>query len=159
MGMRFESLGKFRGLVRIASQQVNPRIGKTRKKSSMQTENSVPVHLTYELILLHIEPDNADRGNGITFGQFINRIYSGSGNHKIFLDLCKHTQSLVKGEIRFSEGTKKHLKVWVQYGGQAEGVTIPDRYTLVLDPSKLDDKNIFLFDKKTIVLSLPYSIV
>ena len=125
----------------------------------MQTENSVPVHLTYELILLHIEPDNADRGNGITFGQFINRIYSGCGNHKIFLDLCKYTQSLVKGEIRFSEGTKKHLEVWVQYGGQAEGVTIPDRYTLVLDPSKLDDKNIFLFDKKTIVLSLPYSIV
>ena len=125
----------------------------------MQTENSVPVHLTYELILLHIEPDNADRGNGITFGQFINRIYSGSGNHKIFLDLCKYTQSLVKGEIRFSEGTKKHLKVWVQYGGQAEGVTIPDRYTLVLDPSKLDDKNIFLFDKQKIVLSLPYSIV
>ena len=125
----------------------------------MQTENSVPVHLTYELILLHIEPDNADRGNGITFGQFINRIYSGSGNHKIFLDLCKHTQSLVKGEIRFSEGTKKHLKVWVQYGGQAEGVTIPDRYTLVLDPSKLDDSNMFLFDKQKIVLSLPYSIV
>ena len=125
----------------------------------MQTENSVPVHLEYERITLHIEPDNTDRGNGITFGQFINRIYSGSGNHKIFLDLCKYTQSLVKGEIRFSEGTKKHLKVWVQYGGQAEGVTIPDRYTLVLDPSKLDDKNIFLFDKKTIILSLSYSIV
>lgn len=125
----------------------------------MQTENSVPVHLTYERILLHINPDNMDQGNGITFGQFIDRISSGSGNHKIFLDLCKYTQSLVKGEIRFSEGTKKHLKVWVQYGGQAEGVTIPDRYTLVLDPSKLDDKNIFLFDKKTIVLSLPYSIV
>ena len=150
MGLRFEPLGKLRGLVRIASQQVNPRIGKTRKKSSMQTENSVPVHLTYELILLHIEPDNADRGNGIS---------SGSSNRKIFLDLCKHTQSIVKGEIRFSEGTKKHLKVWVQYGGRAEGVTIPDWYTLVLDPSKLDDKNIFLFDKKTIVLSLPYSIV
>ena len=125
----------------------------------MQTENSVAVHLTYERILLHINPDNMDQGNGITFGQFIDRISSGSGNHKIFLDLCKYTQSLVKGEIRFSEGTKKHLKVWVQYGGQAEGVTIPDRYTLVLDPSKLDDKNIFLFDKQKIVLSLPYSIV
>ena len=104
--------------------------------------------------------DNADRGNGITFGQFIDRICSGSSNRKIFLDLCKYEQALVKGEIRFSEGTKKHLKVWVQYGGQAEGVTIPDRYTLVLDPGKLDDKNIiFFYDEKKIVLSLPYSIV
>ena len=100
-----------------------------------------------------------DRGNGITFGQFIDRISSGSSNRKIFLDLCKYEQALVKGEIRFSEGTKKHLKVWAQYGGRAEGVTIPDRYTLVLDPSKLDDNNIFFFDKKKIVLSLPYSIV
>ena len=126
----------------------------------MQAENSVPVHLTYKRILLHIGPDNADRGNGITFGQFIDRISSGSSNRKIFLDLCKYEQALVKGEIRFSEGTKKHLKVWVQYGGQAEGVTIPDRYTLVLDPSKLDDKNIiFFYDEKKIVLSLPYSIV
>ena len=125
----------------------------------MQAENSVPVHLTYKRILLHIVSDNTDRGNGITFGQFIDRISSGSSNRKIFLDLCKYEQALVKGEIRFSEGTKKHLKVWVQYGGQAEGVTIPDRYTLVLDPSKLDDKNIFVFDKEKIVLSLPYSIV
>lgn len=125
----------------------------------MQAENSVPVHLTYKRILLHIGPDNTGRGNGITFGQFIDRICSGSSNRKIFLDLCKYEQALVKGEIRFSEGTKKHLKVWVQYGGQAEGVTIPDRYTLVLDPSKLDDKNIFVFDKKKIVLSLPYSVV
>jgi hypothetical protein len=125
----------------------------------MQAENSVPVHLTYERILLHINPDNMDRGNGITFGEFINRISSGSSNRKIFLDLCKYEQALVKGEIRFSEGTKKHLKVWAQYGGWAEGVTIPDRYTLVLDPSKLDDNNIFFFDKKKIVLSLPYSIV
>jgi hypothetical protein len=125
----------------------------------MQAENSVPVRLTYERILLHIGSDNTDRGNGITFGQFIDRICSGSSNRKIFLDLCKYEQALVKGEIRFSEGTKKHLKVWVQYGGRAEGVTIPDRYTLVLDPSKLDDKNIFVFDKKKIVLSLPYSVV
>lgn len=125
----------------------------------MQAENSVPVHLTYKRILLHIGPDNTDRGNGITFGQFIDRICSCSSNRKIFLDLCKYEQALVKGEIRFSEGTKKHLKVWVQYGGRAEGVTIPDRYTLVLDPSKLDDKNIFVFDKKKIVLSLPYSVV
>lgn len=125
----------------------------------MQAENSIPVHLTYERILLHINPDNMDRGNGITFGQFIERISSGSSNRKIFLDLCKYEQALVKGEIRFSEGTKKHLKVWVQYGGWGEGVTIPDQYTLVLDPSKLDDKNIFLFDKQKIVLSLPYSIV
>ena len=124
----------------------------------MQTENSIPVHLTYKRILLHIVSDNADRGNGITFGQFIDRICSGSSNRKIFLDLCKYEQALVKGEIRFSEGTKKHLKVWVQYGGRAEGVTIPDRYTLVLDPGKLDDKNIFVFDKEKIVLSLPYSI-
>ena len=79
----------------------------------MQTENSVPVHLEFERITLHIEPDNDDRGNGITFGQFINRICSASGNRKIFLDLCRYTQSLLKGEIRFSEGTKKHLKVWV----------------------------------------------
>lgn len=125
----------------------------------MQAENSVPVHLEYERILLHINPDNMDRGNGITFGQFIERISSGSSNRKIFLDLCKYEQSLVKGEIRFSEGTKKHLKVWVQYGGRAEGVTIPDRYTLVLDPSKLDDKNILFYDKKTITILLPYSIV
>ena len=125
----------------------------------MQAENSVPVHLEFERITLHIEPDNEDRGNGITFGQFINKICSASGNRKIFLDLCRYTQSLLKGEIRFSEGTKKHLKVWVQYGERAEGVTIPDRYTLVLDPSKLDDKNILFYDKKTIVLSLPYSIV
>lgn len=126
----------------------------------MQAENSVPVHLTYERILLHIRTDNADRGNGITFGQFIDRISSGSSNRKIFLDLCKYEQALVKGEIRFSEGTKKHLKVWVQYGGRAEGVTIPERYTLVLDPSKLDDKNIiFFYDEKKIVLSLSYSIV
>lgn len=47
----------------------------------------------------------------------------------------------------------------MQYGGRAEGVTIPDRYTLVLDPGKLDDKIIFFFDKEKIVLSLPYSIV
>lgn len=125
----------------------------------MQTENSIPVHLEYERITLHIEPDNEDRGNGITFGQFINRLCSGSGNRKIFLDLCRYTQSLVKGEIRFSEGTKKHLKVWVQYGGRAEGVTIPDRYTLVLDPSKLDDSNILFYNKKTITILLPYSIV
>ena len=125
----------------------------------MQTENSIPVHLEYERITLHIEPDNEDRGNGITFGQFINRLCSGSGNRKIFLDLCRYPQSLVKGEIRFSEGTKKHLKVWVQYGGRAEGVTIPDRYTLVLDPSKLDDSNILFYNKKTITILLPYSIV
>ena len=125
----------------------------------MQTENSVPVHLTYERILLHINPDNMDQGNGITFGQFIDRISSGSSNRKIFLNLCKYEQSLVKGEIRFSEGTKKHLKVWVQYGGRAEGVTIPDRYTLVLDLSKLDDSNILFYDKKTITILLPYSIV
>ena len=125
----------------------------------MQTENSIPVHLEYERITLHIEPDNEDRGNGITFGQFINRICSDSSNRKIFLDLCRYTQSLVKGEIRFSEGTKKHLKVWVQYGGRAEGVTIPDQYTLVLDPSKLDDSNILFYDKKTITILLPYSIV
>lgn len=125
----------------------------------MQTENSVPVHLEYERITLHIEPDNEDRGNGITFGQFINRLCSGSSNRKIFLDLCKYTQSLIKGEIRFSEGAKKHLKVWVQYGGSAEGVTIPDWYTLVLDPSKLDDSNILFYDKKTITILLPYSIV
>lgn len=125
----------------------------------MQTENSIPVHLEYERITLHIEPDNEDRGNGITFGQFINRLCSASGNRKIFLDLCRYTQSLVKGEIRFSEGTKKHLKVWVQYGGRAEGVTIPDQYTLVLDPSKLDDSNILFYDKKTITILLPYSIV
>ena len=125
----------------------------------MQAENSITVHLTYERILLHINPDNMDRGNGITFGQFIDRISSGSSNRKIFLDLCKYEQALIKGEIRFSEGTKKHLKVWAQYGGRAEGITIPDRYTLVLDPSKLDDNNIFFFDKKKIVLSLPYSIV
>lgn len=125
----------------------------------MQTENSIPVHLEYERITLHIEPDNEDRGNGITFGQFINRLCSGSGNRKIFLDLCRYTQSLVKGEIRFSEGTKKHLKVWVQYGGRAEGVTIPDRYTLVLDPNKLDDSNILFYNKKTITILLPYSIV
>lgn len=125
----------------------------------MQTENSIPVHLEYERITLHIEPDNEDRGNGITFGQFINRLCSGSGNRKISLDLCRYTQSLVKGEIRFSEGTKKHLKVWVQYGGRAEGVTIPDRYTLVLDPSKLDDSNILFYNKKTITILLPYSIV
>lgn len=124
----------------------------------MQTENSVPIHLEFERITLHIEPDNADRGNGITFGQFINRIFSASDNRKIFLELCKYTHNLVKGEIRFSEGTKKHLKVWVQYGGLAEGVTIPDRYTLILDPSKLDDKNIILYDKQTITLLLPYSI-
>lgn len=125
----------------------------------MQTENSIPVHLEYERITLHIEPDNEDRGNGITFGQFINRLCSGSGNRKIFLDLCRYTQSLVKGEIRFSEGTKKHLKVWVQYGGRAAGVTIPDRYTLILDPSKLDDSNILFYNKKTITILLPYSIV
>lgn len=125
----------------------------------MQAENSVPVHLEFERITLHIEPDNEDRGNGITFGQFINRICSASGNRKIFLDLCRYTQSLLKGEIRFSEGTKKHLKVWVQYGGRAEGVTIPDQYTLVLDPSKLDDSNILFYDKKTITILLPYSIV
>lgn len=125
----------------------------------MQTENSVPVHLEFERITLHIEPDNADRGNGITFGQFINRLFSASSNRKIFLDLCKYTQTLIKGEIRVSEGTKKHLKVGVQYGGRAEGVTIPDRYTLILDPSKLDDKNILFYDKKTITLLLPYSIV
>ena len=125
----------------------------------MQTENSVPVHLEFERITLHIEPDNEDRGNGITFGQFINRICSASGNRKIFLELCKYTHNLLKGEIRFSEGTKKHLKVWVQYGGQAEGVTVPDWYTLVLDPSKLDDSNILFYDKKTITILLPYSIV
>lgn len=125
----------------------------------MQAENSVPVHLEFERITLHIEPDNEDRGNGITFGQFINRICSASGNRKIFLDLCRYTQSLLKGEIRFSEGTKKHLKVWVQYGGRAEGVTIPDQYTLVLDPSKLDDSNILFYNKKTITILLPYSIV
>jgi hypothetical protein len=125
----------------------------------MQAENSVPVHLEFERITLHIEPNNEDRGNGITFGQFINRICSASGNRKIFLDLCRYTQSLLKGEIRFSEGTKKHLKVWVQYGGRAEGVTIPDQYTLVLDPSKLDDSNILFYDKKTITILLPYSIV
>lgn len=125
----------------------------------MQAENSVPVHLEFERITLHIEPDNEDRGNGITFGQFINRICSASGNRKIFLDLCRYTQSLLKGEIRFSEGTKKHLKVWVQYGGRAEGVTIPDQYTLVLDPSKLDDSNILFYDKKTITILLPYSIL
>lgn len=125
----------------------------------MQAENSVPVRLEFERITLHIEPDNEDRGNGITFGQFINRICSASGNRKIFLDLCRYTQSLLKGEIRFSEGTKKHLKVWVQYGGRAEGVTIPDRYTLVLDPCKLDDSNILFCDKKTITILLPYSIV
>lgn len=125
----------------------------------MQAENSVPVHLEFERITLHIEPDNEDRGNGITFGQFINRICSASGNRKIFLDLCRYTQSLLKGEIRFSEGTKKHLKVWVQDGGRAEGVTIPDQYTLVLDPSKLDDSNILFYDKKTITILLPYSIV
>lgn len=125
----------------------------------MQAENSVPVHLEFKRITLHIEPDNEDRGNGITFGQFINRICSASGNRKIFLDLCRYTQSLLKGEIRFSEGTKKHLKVWVQYGGRAEGVTIPDQYTLVLDPSKLDDSNILFYDKKTITILLPYSIV
>ena len=125
----------------------------------MQAENSVPVHLEFERITLHIEPDNEDRGNGITFGQFINRICSASGNRKIFLDLCRYTQSLLKGEIRFSEGTKKHLKVWVQYGGRAEGVTIPDPYTLVLDPSKLDDSNILFYDKKTITILLPYSIL
>lgn len=125
----------------------------------MQTENSVPVHLEYKGITLHIDSDHTDRGNGITFGQFINRLCSTSSNRKIFLYLYKHTQSLVKGEIRFSVGTKKHLKVWVQYGGRAEGVTIPDRYTLVLDPSKLDDSNILFYDKKTITILLPYSIV
>ena len=125
----------------------------------MQTENSIPIHLEYERITLHIEPDNEDRGNGITFGQFINRLCNGSGNRKIFLDLCQYTQSLVKGEIRFNEGTKKHLKVWAQYGGRAEGVPIPARYTLVLDPNKLDDSNILFYDKKTITILLPYSIV
>lgn len=125
----------------------------------MQTENSVPVRLEPNRVFLYIVPDDEDCGNGITFRQVINRMCNASSSRKIVLDICEHGYNLSKGEIRFSEGTKKHLKVWVQYGAQGADMVVPDRYTLIIDPNKLDDSNMVLCDAKRITVSLPYMIV